>query len=342
MARPRVGLIVNPAAGRDVRRLTGSAVVTDSYTKRRVAGAVVEGLTMVDAPVELVVMPDPAGIGETVLERAPEAVPCRLLDMDTEGSARDTRRAADRFRGASAPVDTVDAVVVLGGDGTTRDVAQSVGDVPVGAVSTGTNNVVPSFVDGAVAGAAAGVVATGAVPPADVCVRHGMVEATVVDPARDRERTVRGLVTVGVVDRAFVGTRAVLHGSEFVGGVVSHASPGDIGLSGIVGAVRSHAPETPGGVAVRLAPVDDAPRCVRAITLPGVVERLGVADCTALDDGEAVVFEVAQGVVSADGERELEVTDGVVRIHPVDDGPRLLSFEETMAQAARDGCFVDG
>jgi hypothetical protein len=327
-----VGVAVNPAAGRDVRRLTGSAVVTDNYAKRRLAAAVVEGLTALDERIAAVVMPDRAGIGEFVVEHAPESVPARLLDLDVAGTSADTRAAARRFAAET------DAVVALGGDGTVRDVAQTVGDVPVAPVSTGTNNVVPRFVDGAVAGAAAGLVATDAVP-SEAVFRHGAVEATVEEPTR--QRTVRGLVTVGVVDRPFVGTRAVLHGTDFVGGVTSRASPADVGLSGIAGTCRAHPPGAPGGVEIRLAPPESAPRRVRAITLPGVVERLGVEACGGLDPGETATFEVETGVVSVDGEREVEVTDGVVRLAPVPDGPRLVRYDETFAAASRAGRFEE-
>jgi hypothetical protein len=328
-----IGVIVNPAAGRDIRRFAGSAVVTDNYGKRRVASAVVEGLQLVGEPVEAVVMPDRAGIGESVVERAPAERDVRLLDVPVEGTATDTRRAAARFR------EETDAVVVLGGDGTTRDAALAVGDVPIAAVSTGTNNVVPSFVDGTAAGAAAGLVATRSVSVGDVVVRHGMVEATVAEPTR--ERTVRGLVTAGVVDRPFVGSRAVLHGTDFVGGVVSRAAPDDIGLSGVAGTLRTHAPGAPGGVLVRLAPPAAAPRRVRAITLPGVVERLGVEACVRLGEGESAAFAVDDGVVSVDGERELEATDAVVRMRPVSDGPRVVSFEAAFEAATRRGCFEE-
>ena len=47
------------------------------------------------------------------------------------------------------------AVVALGGDGTCRDVATGWPEAPLIAISTGTNNVFPTAVDGTTAGVAA-------------------------------------------------------------------------------------------------------------------------------------------------------------------------------------------
>ena len=53
------------------------------------------------------------------------------------------------------------AIVVLGGDGTHRVVAKACGDVPLCALSTGTNNAFPEMREATVAGLATGLVATG-------------------------------------------------------------------------------------------------------------------------------------------------------------------------------------
>ncbi|MFB6155343.1 MAG: NAD(+)/NADH kinase [Haloferacaceae archaeon] len=329
-----IGLIVNPAAGRDIRRLAGGAVVSDNYAKRHVAAAVLEGTTLAATPPEVLVMPDRAGLGEAAVEAAGDDVDASLLEMQISGTASDTRRAAARL-GREA-----DAVVVLGGDGTARDVTTEVGAVPVVAVSTGTNNVVPTHVDGTVAGGAAALVAAGVVDSAEATRRHGTVRAD-VEHAGGRE-SLTGLVTLGVVDRPFVGTRAILHGRDFLGGVVSQAAPQDIGLSGVVGTVAPHAADAAGGVGVRLGPAESADRVVRAITVPGVVEELGVESVTRLAVGESLTFEVPEGVLSVDGERELEVTDATCELAPGGDGPRIVDVERTYAAAAAVDYFSSG
>lgn len=328
---PAIGLVVNPSAGRDIRRLTGSAVVSDNYAKRQTARCVLAGLAMTP-DVEAVVMPDKAGLGQWAVENAPDGVAARLLDVPVAGSSAGTQRAAARFS------ETVDAVVVLGGDGTNRDVALEIGDVPMASVSTGTNNVVPVHVDGTAAGAAAGLVASGAVPVDDVAFRHGMVEAAV--DARAGERTLRGLATLGVIDRAFVGTRAVLHGDEFVGGVVSRAHPADIGLTSIAGCIEPLDPSAPGGAALRLGDPAETADAVRAVVAPGMASTVGIEAYDALAWGESVTYEVADCVIGADGEREVELIDASVTMTPTADGPRLVDVHGALRAAAADGSFV--
>ncbi len=326
-----VGLVVNPAAGRDIRRLTGGASVSDNYAKRRTAGCVLAGLAMAPERVAVRVMPDRAGLGRTVVDDAPDGIGAELLDIEIDGSPEDTRRAAARFR------ECADAVVVLGGDGTNRDVAHAIGDVPVASVSTGTNNVVPTPIDGTVAGAATALVATSSVSVDECTIPHGMVEAR-IDGEDD---SLRGLATLGVVDRPFVGTRAVTNTADFVGGVVSRAAPSDIGLSGIAGTVAPHAPAVDGGVALRLGSPDETPRAVRAITSPGVVDRVGIEECRRVDRDEETTFDVREGVLSVDGEREREITDATVRIRPVATDLRFVAFEAALDAAAERQLFFE-
>ncbi|KAB1192279.1 ATP-NAD kinase [Haloferax sp. MBLA0076] len=325
-----VGLAVNPAAGRDIRRLTGGASVSNNYAKRRTAGCVLAGLTLVE-DVDVLVMPDSSGLADRIVDDAPSELDVGFVEMSVTASGKDSRTAAEHFEA------NADAVVVLGGDGTTRDVAHSIGDVPVVSISTGTNNVVPTPIDGTVAGAAAGLVATGAIPADEATIRHGAIE---VDVEKATGATsIRGLATVGVLDRAFIGTRAILDPEDIVGGVVSRASPAEIGLSGLAGGLVTHRPDEPGGVGFRLAREGATGTRVHGITVPGTLSEVQVADYHVLDDGEPYTFEVPRGVVSVDGEREHEVQDGLVTLRPVSDGPRLVQIESVLEQAAHEGYF---
>lgn len=333
MIKGTIGLIVNPSAGRDSRRLVGSAVVSDNYAKRWAGVSVLEGLAGVSNSVEALVMPDERGIARQILDNAPEEVAARTLDIPVEGNRKDTRRAAARLR------DLVDIVVVLGGDGTVRDVTMEAGDLPIAGISTGTNNVVPTYIDGTVAGLGAAVLAKGGVDPDDVTYRHGIVRGVIEEP--DSEREVMGVGTIGVIDQEFTGTRAILRGDDFLGGVVSRANASDTGLSGIIGTLDTKRPDESGGLGTRFGPAGESPRTVRAIPVPGVIDRIGIKEYLTLDDGEEMVFSIDRGVVSFDGERDVEVQQGRIRLWPDPDGPRLVDFDALFEAATAAGCFED-
>jgi len=322
---------VNPAAGRDIRRLTGGASVVDNYAKERVAECVLAGLDVVSEPLEVLLMPDKAGIAASVVETVPGGVTADVLNLSIQGSAADTRRAAARLG------ENCEAIVVLGGDGTSRDVALECGDTPLLLVSTGTNNVVPSAVDGTVAGAAAALLATGAVDDRAVTDRHGMVEARV-----ESGDSIRGLAAVELIDRSFVGTRAMVDPADLVGGIVSRASPGEIGLPGIAGALRSISLTEPDAAFLELGEPTEARRTVRAIVAPGMTAEVGIEAYRALGSEGSTTIEIEEAVLGADGERELEVQGEEVEFHSVPDGPRLVSFERVFAAAAESDVLENG
>lgn len=326
----RIGLIVNPSAGRDIRRLTGGATVVDNYAKRRVAECVLEGLQTVSNPPEALLMPDTAGIAASAAEETPE-IGTALLDLPVEGTAADTRRAAARFR------EEADAIVVLGGDGTSRDTALECGDVPLLSVSTGTNNVVPTAIDGTLAGAAAALVATDGVDAEVVTTHHGMVEART-----ESDECVTGLASVELSNRSFIGTRAMLDPADLAGGIVSRANPADIGLSSVAGAFGSLEPDDPKAIGLRLVDAEAAPRTVTAIVAPGMVAEFGVEEHRRLSSSETMTVDVTEGVLGADGERELEVVNESVEFRAIDTGPRLVSFEAVFEEAARTGLLEHG
>jgi hypothetical protein len=167
-----------------------------------------------------------------------------------------------------------------------------------------------------------------------------MVEA-VADTANG-ERRIRGLATLGVLDQQFIGTRAILDADRIVGGVVSRAFPTEIGLSGIAGGLAVVPPQASGGVGYRLGPADDCPERVDAITVPGVVERLGVREWERLADDQSMTFDLPRGVISVDGERDLELREAIIDVRPVADGPRVVDVEAVYEHAAREGYFRQG
>jgi len=150
-----VGIIANPSAGKDIRRLVAHGRVVTTQEKINVLRRVLLALDAVGVERALV-MPDRSMLGLRALEEISIALRMELLDMPVRGTEDDSTRAAALMaeRGAGC-------IVTLGGDGTNRAVALGCGTVPLAPISTGTNNVFPAMVEGTTAGLAAGLLALG-------------------------------------------------------------------------------------------------------------------------------------------------------------------------------------
>ncbi|HEV8650834.1 MAG TPA: NAD(+)/NADH kinase [Actinomycetes bacterium] len=315
-----VGLIANPAAGRDIRRLTAHASVVPNHEKASIVRRVLHGLAA--AGVDTVVyLADNAGIMAAAVDGGRPPVAMEPLGHRAHGWASDSTAAAGLLAAAG-----VGAIVTLGGDGTNRAVAAACGDVPLVAVSTGTNNVFPTMVDGTVAGLAAGLVATGAVEPDRVASRAKRVEVEATGT------TDFALIDAAACTDPFVGARAIWDPGRVLALVLTRAEPWSVGLSAIGGQLRPLAPGEPAGLYVELG---DGPEVVAAVA-PGVVARVPVASWRLLALGEPVTLGGGARTVALDGERELAV-DGGASAAVTLTGPRVVDIRATLAAAAGSG-----
>ncbi len=186
MERPpgnAVGIVANPLAGKDLRRLTsGATPVSDAVKigaiRRAVVGAVEGGASRV------LISGDRARLGERALaglrlpptgEGSGTAAPhAEVLAAHGWHTGRDSQLTAAQFRDQG-----VGAVIALGGDGTQRDVAKGWRDVPLVPLAVGTNNVFPLQLEATVAGFAAGAVASGWADAAEVTSQAKIIDVTV-------------------------------------------------------------------------------------------------------------------------------------------------------------------
>jgi predicted polyphosphate/ATP-dependent NAD kinase len=315
-----VGLIANPAAGRDIRRLTARASVVPNHEKASIVRRLLHGLAA--AGVDTVVyLADNAGIVAAAVDGGRPPLAMDALDFRAHGWASDSTEAAGLLAAAG-----VGAIVTLGGDGTNRAVAAACGDVPLVAISTGTNNVFPTMVDGTVAGLAAGLVATGAVPADRVARRVKRVEVQAGGTADF------ALVDAAACTDPFVGTRAIWDPGRVRALVLTRAEPWSVGLSAIGGGLRPLGPDEPAGLYVELG---DGP-AVAAAVAPGVVARVPVRGWRLLELDEPVAFGGDARTVALDGERELAV-DGGATAAVTRNGPRLVDIRATLQAAVGGG-----
>ncbi len=314
-----IGMIANPVAGHDIRRLVGLASVVPNYEKAAIVRRVLAGLAAVGVA-EVLYLPDPAGIVRTALDGLAPGVRARPLEMKIEGTAEDSTQAARLLAAAG-----VGAIVTLGGDGTNRAVAAGSGDVPLVAISTGTNNVFPTMIDGTVAGVAAGLVATGAVDRGQVVKRAKVVQ---VDADGILESA---LVDAAVCLDRFVGARAIWDPSRITVIVLARTEPWAVGLSSIGGQLSPIGVDEPAGLYVEIG---SGPR-VRAVIAPGLVLEVPIRSYRRLALEEVVELPVG-GTIALDGERELHSTERA-RAWVAARGPAVVDIRAALASGGWDG-----
>lgn len=336
-----VGIIVNPLAGKDIRRLVANASpVSDAakigMVRRAVAGAVEGGARRV------VIAGDHHHLGRRAIERLDTAdAMVEILDEHVIGDRVDTVAAARRLRDEGAG-----ALIVFGGDGTNRDVAAGWPDATLVPVSTGTNNVFPVAWDATSAGTAAALVATGVVTDEPAVRTAKQLRICLSGPSdgegsatrrRDAaERSDVALVEVALVAGSFVGSRAVWDPDRIVEVVAAIASPASTGLSSIAGRTLPADRWEPAGTHVVLG---DGGRRVRLPLSPGSFATVGVRDARRLAPGTTVTL-AGPGVIAIDGERSHVLGPGAsARVTLCAEGPRVVDVERALHLGALAGCF---
>ncbi len=314
-----IGLIVNPRAGRDIRRLVGLASVHNNHEKVDTVRRVLSGAAAVGVETAVLV-PDLTGIAETAAAKAPHGMTIQWAMIERRGTSHDSSAGAFALCNAGVGV-----VVSLGGDGTQRAVAAGCGQTPIVAVSTGTNNVVPTLVDGTMAGVAAGLLATGAVSAAQVAHRAKRVELRLDGTAEF------ALVDAAVCRDPFVGSRAIWRTDQARTLVLARADPWAMGLSSIGGRLCPTSASCDAGLFVELG--EGTP--VLAAVAPGRVLPVEVRSWRRLALGEEVSLPVGAETISLDGEREIAVAEhaprgATLRARVTREGPLLVDVHAAL------------
>jgi len=238
----------------------------------------------------------------------------------------------------------VGCVITLGGDGTNRAVAKGSASIPIVAVSTGTNNVFPTMIEGTLAGLAAGLVVQGDLDLSRVTVVSKMLEIYIDGQYQDM-----ALVDVALSRERFVATRAIWDMSTIYEVFLTRAEPSSIGLSSIGGRLQPLSLEEEGGLYYRLADSvgtvaanrnPDTSIKVLAPIAPGMISTVRVADWRLLEEGERVSVEPRFCTIALDGERSISVTpDHKVEVGITRTGPPVVQVELVLETAATLGLF---
>ena len=329
-----VGVIANPASGKDIRRLVAHGTVFNNNEKVNIVRRLLLGLEATGVK-RAWIMPDSFCIGKKALDGLDLGFDASILPMPVTFSSEDSTQASARM-----VAEHVNCIVTLGGDGTNRAVAKASGDVPLLPISTGTNNVFPTMVEGTVAGIAAGLVACGLaneavhkVPRLDIfCVdSRQAVHSDVPDDI--------ALVDAAIYDEQFIASRAIWDASKIKAVISTSAKAGTIGLSSIGAHILGENGSSEHGLYLRMEPGGQE---VLAPIAPGLIRRVSLAEYRLLSPSDEVILSRREPCVLAlDGEREIELKAGAsVRVRFNLNGPNVINAHKAIEIAAKAGVFV--
>src|SRR6266567_2500889 len=331
MSQPLVGIIANPASGRDIRRLVAYGTVFDNNEKMAIVRRVLLGLEAVGIT-QVAYMPErefgilPRAIDGLTGRQQGSTLQAFPLSMPVLATSADSTRAAQMLVELGAG-----CIITLGGDGTNRAVARGCGSVPLVPISTGTNNVFPTFLEGTIAGIAAGLIASGIrgerttrkAPRLEVYVNSTVVESALVD--------------VVVSSLPFVGSRAIWDLSTVREVVLSRVAAATIGLSALGGALLNSSTEADAQQGMHIV-LGTGNRQLLAPLAPGLIKWVGIASYRQLTTDDVVRFQAGNGTIALDGEREIELADtSVVEVRLCADGPFVVDVPTALAAAAHTG-----
>ena len=323
---PAVGIIANPAAGKDIRRLVAQGRFVTNQEKVNILRRVLAGIESVGVS-RVVFMPDMSSLGQGSLYGRTHGMSVEFVDILVTNKEIDSTRSAEAMRDRG-----VGCIITLGGDGTNRAVAKGAGDVPIVPISTGTNNVFPQMMEGTVAGIAAGVVASGSVNVDAVTRRSTALEVSIDGEVRDL-----ALVDVAVSTHQFIGARALWDIDTISELFLARTDADAIGLSAIGARLRPSDGDERSAVHVTIGQGGET---VDAPIAPGMVTTVPVSGWKVMDVEETVEVGLRPCTIALDGERALRVgAEESAHVTLRNNGPLVVDVEAAIREATRLGVF---
>ena len=192
-----IGIVANPASGKDVRRLVARASVFDNREKCAIIRRALSGAINAGGH-KFAYLDDSHNIAGSALNELAESCNAVKIPCLKTSSALDTTQGAINLKEAGCL-----ATLILGGDGTSRAFVKGWRDAVLLPLSTGTNNVFPRFAEATIAGAALGVLASGGVSLEEVTVPVKIIDIEIEDEEDDI-----ALIDAAVTTDRFIGSRA--------------------------------------------------------------------------------------------------------------------------------------
>ncbi len=337
-AAPCIGIIANPVSARDIRRIIANASNLQIADRANIVLRVLTALAAMRVP-RVLMMPDKGGIRAMLMRSLKRernlhhAFPeVKFLDMDPTSTVDDTFLAARMMRAAG-----VNAIIVLGGDGTHRAVVRECADIPIAGLSTGTNNAFPEMRESTITAMAVGLYATGKLSAEQALAPNKLLEVSI----NEGQRRDIALVDAVISTDRYIGARALWKTESLAAIYLTFANPQAIGLSAVGGLLHPLGRRDAGGLAVQLSDDPATRRLVlRAPIAPGMVREVGIAHWEPMPAGQPFPVAPQAGVVALDGEREMVFNAGDrVRITLRENAFPTVDVARCMQTAAREGLF---
>ena len=326
----KVGIVANPASGKDIRRLVSYASVMGNTEKTNQIKRLILGIDSTGTE-EILIMPEYYGFGLRILaDMEVEKIKAKIsiLEMPVTYTQEDSTLAVKLMEELG-----VGCIVTLGGDGTNRAVAKGINSTPLVPISTGTNNVFPIMVEATIAGLVAGIVAR------KIINLEGVLRANknLVIVKNGVEIDI-ALVDVVVLNKRFIGSRAIWNLSEVNEIICTRSEPNVIGLSSIAGYLHPNGLDENHGMYIRLG---DNNMRVRAPVLPGAVREIGVQEFRIIALGETIEVTTKPCILALDGEREITVlASDEVKIGLKKEGPAVVDINAALREAVKQNFFI--
>lgn len=328
-----IGIIANPASGKDIRRLVSHATVIDNNEKINIVERIILGAQALGVK-KVFIMPDSYNMGYRVEDKLNSCneLKCEInvINMMRFDGMEDTVKAADYMENN----EEIKCIVTLGGDGTNRAVAKTLKKTPIITISTGTNNVYPIMLEGTIAGMAAAAVASGRFDKNKFITKDKRIEIY-----KDEKLIDIALIDAVISKDVFIGSKAIWDMNSIEKIIVTRGHPASIGFSSLVGCKKIIYPEDNFGACVDIHLNDEI---IMAPIAAGVVEEISVGALKILALDEEYEFTADnRGTIALDGEREVEFSKGqqfVFKIRRT--GPNHVDVIKALEIAQLNGFFT--
>ena len=328
MSNSKLGLVVNPMSGRDVRRLAARATNMTHEAKRDIVARVAAGADAMGVT-DIYITKEPFQISSMALEHMGLNARVHTVEHKLSNDASDTERSMALFKEAGC-----ETFVSLGGDGTNRAIVRTSPDIDLVPLSTGTNNVFPVLVEPTVAGMVAGLNACGRLPDA---ANNGLKQRVKVLHVKTPHAVDVGLIDAVLLRRDHVGNLLPFDADRIAQILLTRAEPNSIGMSPIGGLIQPVFAEHDYGLQVNIDPRAEP---LLAPLSPGLFRNVHVSSVSEVGFDVEIPFQ-GPGVIALDGDRDLklrEAENATVTIRR--DGPWVIDVEAAMRWAVAQGIMA--